>query len=326
MVENRVIGTGIIVIVVVLVVGTIGVSALVYQRLSATTPRCEAHPDEADNTPAAFVRAGFDTSPYLIEDYQEVSFPSRDPDVTISAWFIPAKDTDSAAAPTVIIVHGYNDCRQRAAILTPAAMLHNNGFNVLAIDLRGHGESAEGARMAAGTEEYRDVLGAWDWLLTEKGFLPERIGLMGFSLGGATVTIAAAQEPRVAAVWEDSAFADFLDILKLELQDSGIPSFFAPGAAFVGRLISGDDITAIRPVDAVTKFEGRPYYIVHGDADTRIPVSQATRLAETINANGGVVKPWILPGTAHIEAVFDAPDEYERRLIEFFSTSLADRS
>ena len=42
------------------------------------------------------------------------------------------------------------------------------------------------------------------------------------------------------------------------------------------------------PLAAVSRLNGRPFFITHGDADTRLSVQYAYDLAEAINANGGV--------------------------------------
>ena len=49
-------------------------------------------------------------------------------------------------------------------------MLARSGFSVLMMDLRDAGDSdVEDGRVAWGTEEYLDVLGAWDWLKFGEG-------------------------------------------------------------------------------------------------------------------------------------------------------------
>src|ERR1035437_4919873 len=53
-------------------------------------------------TPASF-RAWVDSTPYLMPDYQDVRFPSRDPAITIDAWWIPGPTAD---APAVVLAHG----------------------------------------------------------------------------------------------------------------------------------------------------------------------------------------------------------------------------
>jgi dipeptidyl aminopeptidase/acylaminoacyl peptidase len=308
----------------------IGLSVVVYNQLSIVQAKCGDHLAEANFTPAAFKQVPddkykpLDTTPYLMPDYEEVSFPSHDSrPVTISGFYVQARGTDPASAPTVIIVHGVNDCKRRAYILTAGGMLHKHGFNVLLIDLRNHGDSmVTNGRIAAGSVEYRDVLGAWDWLTTQKHVPPGQIGLMGFSLGAGTVMIAAGQEPRIAAVWEDSGYGALDKIIRSELARIGMPEIAESGAVEMGRLISGDNLLEYEPLQEVKKMGSRPFFIVHGDADKRVNVSNAADLAAAINANGGHVTPWITSGAAHIESIWDYPDQYEEKLAAFFAASL----
>ena len=76
---------------------------------------------------------------YLLE-YEDVSFSPRSDDTGISlkGWFIPAEVTTDT---TIIIVHGLNSNRAAGFMLPISQKLHQNGFNTLLIDLRGHGES-----------------------------------------------------------------------------------------------------------------------------------------------------------------------------------------
>lgn len=307
----------------VLIILFVGASIFIYDRVSAVEAHCDARPEDKDFTPDNFTRVNFDTTLYLMTNgYATVTFKSRGDDLDISGWYVPNESNNPA--PTVIIVHGVNDCKQRSFTLTTAGMLHNNGFNVLLMDMRDHGESEiEDGRHAAGTEEYRDILGAWDWLIAEKDASPESIGLMGFSLGGATSIIAASEEPQVAAIWSDSSFADIKDITGDELARSNFPRFMAVPGLFMGRIISEDDLTSKNPLDLVKNLDGRPIFIVHGKADERIDVKYASDLAHVINANGGSVDPWLVDGALHIESIWAEPEMYEENMVKFFGDSLS---
>ncbi len=311
-------------VVALVMVGYVVVGAMVYNRLTEVAPHCDNDPVEYANTPAAFTLDDVDPAPYLMPDYQEVSFPSRDDHLNIAAWWIPgAGVTDPSAIPTVILVHGLGGCRRSPAVLLAAGMLHRNGFNTLLIDLRDQGDSQiEDGRYAAGTEEYRDVLGAWDWLISDQNIAPEQIGLFGTSLGAATALIAMGEEPRVAATWEDSSYADLHVAAQAELARNGYPTMLADSAVWIGKLISGDDLGSLSPLGAIAKLNGRPIYITHGDADTRLSVQYAYDLADAVRAQGGTVEPWIVPGANHVGAMFLQPEEYERRLADFFQTYL----
>ncbi|MAS36883.1 MAG: hypothetical protein CL610_22965 [Anaerolineaceae bacterium] len=322
---QRRIGLGIIFISLVLVIAYGGGGLLVYQQAMTTGPQCQQglRAVWADNRPDAFVTGGVfdiretDTTPYAMPHYETVTFPSRDDQVTIAGWYAPAPDTNNA--PVVILAHGLNDCRLSPGVLLPAGMLHRAGFAVLLIDLRNHGDSQiTTGRMSGGILEYRDVLGAWDWLVNERGIAPERIGLYGVSLGAAAVLIAAGEEPQVAAVWEDSSYVDIMRAIEDELIRNQFPLFLGPAAVTMGRVVDGIDITARSPEAAARAMNGRPVFVAHSEADTRMPVFHARLLAEVTGTEA-----WIVPDSAHVQAVFDYADEYETRLVDFFRTHLA---
>ena len=326
--RNRILVGGLIVVLLLLGAGYVAGGALVYSQLSVVKPECKNYKttEWLKNTPSAFVATGesdADLKPYAMDTYQDVSFPSRADNVTIKGWYVPAQGVDEAAAPAVILVHGLNDCKHTPFILMPAGMLNKAGFNVLMIDLRNHGDSqVTDGRYAAGTIEYRDVLGAWDWLVNEKKVAPEKIGLFGTSLGAATVLIAMGEEPKVAAVWEDSSYADINVAINAELKRDGYPTMLAGAGILMGKVISNRDITAKSPLAAIATLNHRPLFITHGSADSRLSVQYAYDLTAAAQAQGETIKPWIVDGSEHVRAMFDHTTEYEQRLVEFFTTSL----
>ncbi|MGQ0600809.1 MAG: alpha/beta hydrolase, partial [Anaerolineales bacterium] len=301
----------------------LGVGYVIYSQLSPVTPRCPTH---AENTPAQFIvhsdkwRA-FDTTPYSMSHYEEIKIASRQPGLMLSAWYVEADPT----APTVILTHGLGSCKHDHTILVPAGMLYRAGFNVLMFDMRDHGFSdIEDGRTAIGNEEYLDLLGAWDWLQTEKGIAPERIGLYGTSLGAATTLAAFAEEPRTAAAFVDSPFADLNVVIAEELQRNRYPTFLAPAGLLMARLVAGDDLLAHPPLDAVRRAAGRPLFVVHGDADARINQHHTRDLAALGAQTAANIKTWLPIGIGHVEAVLASPEEYEQRLLQFFREALAE--
>jgi dipeptidyl aminopeptidase/acylaminoacyl peptidase len=314
-----------VVVALVAASGYVGTGYLAYQELSVVHPGCGAR-EFRTQTPADF--AAYDgnhdltveTAPFRFTDFETVAFPSRDAALTIRGWYAPGPA--SAAAPTVIIVHGRDSCRRDPVVMLPAGMLHRAGFGILLIDLRNHGDSdADNGHWAGGAKEYRDVLGAWDWLVST-GQDPARIGLFGVSLGAATVTIATGEERRVAATWADSSPAD-VGVAGAEYASSnGYPDLVVGSAIVIGRLIGDAELMSKSPDDEVMKLDGRPFGIVHGLADATVPPHHAVDLAAAAYSGGTRVEPWIIPGAEHAEAVLLRPSEYEMRLIPFFTASL----
>ncbi len=310
-----------VVFLVVLAVAYVGIGYVVYDKLSKVTPHGGV---DVNNTPANFKMTleeytDFDTSAYFMPEYEDVHFPSRQAGLNLAAWYIPGEPD----APAVIITHGLNGCKCSTRPLTVAGMLHRHGFNVLVYDMREHGESdIEDGRAAIGNEEYQDLLGAWDWMIAEKGFAPERIGVWGGSLGAGTTLIAFGQETRIQAAFVDSPYSDLPVIINEELQRNNYPTFLQPAAIIAARLAAGDNLVAFSPQDAITNANGRPIFIVHGTDDERINVHHTRDLATLAEQEGADVTIWLPEGVTHVMAEFALPEEYERRLVAFFEEAL----
>ncbi|MCP4423632.1 MAG: prolyl oligopeptidase family serine peptidase [Chloroflexi bacterium] len=302
----------------------LAVSYVLYDTLANIEHGCQdARPNRPDNFTdrSGFWREDFDYAAYFMPEYESVRFPSREAQFTIAGWYAEAVPD----APAVIVVHGLGSCKNAHTVLVPAGMLYKAGFNVLMVDMRDVNESDyEDGRFALGNEEYLDVLGGWDWLVNEKGIAPERIGMVGNSLGAATTLIAFAQEPQLAAVFVDSPFDNLPQIIDDELERANYPQFLTPGGILMARLVAGDNVVEHDPHEAIAKADGRPLFILHGTADGRISVQHSYELqyrAETVRANAAF---WFPEGVDHVQTASALTDEYESRLVAFFRENLGE--
>ena len=80
------------VVIAIAVVGYLYAGLFVYDQLSVTHAKCNGR--FPTNTPAAFTVESVDTTPYAMPAFETVTFPSRDPEVSISAWFVPPDDEE----------------------------------------------------------------------------------------------------------------------------------------------------------------------------------------------------------------------------------------
>ena len=300
----------------------LAISYVLYNALTNIEGGCQSslanRPDYfADSS--GFWRADFDYAAYFMPRYESVRFSSREAGITIAGWYVAA----APDAPAVIVVHGLGSCKNAHTVLTPAGMLHKAGFNVLLLDMRDVNESDyEDGRFAVGSEEYLDVLGGWDWLVAEKNIPPSQIGLMGNSLGAATVLIAFAQEAQIPAVFVDSPFDNLPQIINEELDRYHYPHFFTPGGILMARLIAGDDVLAYNPYEAIEQASGRALFIVHGTADARIHVRHSYQLQARAEAANARAVFWFPQDVGHIQSASAFTAEYEQRLVAFFGENL----
>lgn len=301
-----------------------GIGYYIYDLFTTVHPKCGSPymDGRREFTPASFKGVYYDennidVTPYLVKNFETVEFPARTDGNTISGWFIPSV---TPSDKVVIVVHGADVCRKNTSVLLPSGMLARNGFNVLNIDLRNHGDSqVVSKRFTAGVSEYKDVLGAFDWL-RKKGYAAEKIGVLGISMGASTSINAFSEEPAIAALWADSAFADIPTVLDDQLNMNGMPLFFANAVLIVARLNGTNmDMDAISPIKSIQKLDGRPAMIVHGTKDEWVNVNSAYRLHD---AAGKSAELWIIDGTRHVEGMFVYPNEYQKRLIAFFEKTL----
>jgi len=264
--------------------------------------------------------------------YRDVTFPSRIDHVMLKGWFIPGVLPHGrlTAQRTLILLHGTRTNRIDVGVglLALSAAFARRGFAVLAFDMRGMGESPP-APFSLGYFEQRDALGAVDFL--RSGPLPfpalgrpHAIGGWGVSLGAATLLLAAAQEPAIRAVVSDSAYADIIPILERVIpQMTGLPSAFTPGVLTAARVMYGVNYYAVRPVDVVARLAPRPVLFIHGAADTYIPPSNMTTLADAARQGREArVQTWLVPGAQHAKAYKVAGQAYVDRVVAFFDTAL----
>ncbi|HYF62842.1 MAG TPA: alpha/beta hydrolase, partial [Herpetosiphonaceae bacterium] len=137
----------------------------------------------------------------------------------------------------------------------------------------------------------------------ERGF--RNIGLHGYSMGAASGLLAAATDPAVKAMVEDSGYADLMDVLDQEVPErSGLPPVFTPGIVLMARLMYGIHADEVKPAEAAARFAPRPLLVIHGDADQLIPVANAGRIWRARYGEGepDPATYYVVPGAGHTQA------------------------
>lgn len=215
---------------------------------------------------------------------------------------------------TVLVTHGSSGSRDHA---TPyAAFLLDAGYDVLAPDARGHGES--GGFVTYGVREADDVQ---RWAAWARARRPGAcVYALGSSLGAAQVLLAEASRPAFCAIVSDSSFATFLDAgldriaRPLGLGDAG--RWLGRPAAYAGlgyvRLRYGVNLLDASPSAAIARIR-TPVLLIHGGADAHTPVYHARALAAAQPA----ATLWIVAGAAHTASWRAEPEAFPRRIVAF---------
>jgi fermentation-respiration switch protein FrsA (DUF1100 family) len=247
-------------------------------------------------------------------DYEEISFPSRVDELTLYGWYLPAEGDE-----VIIMVHGAEQHRAdpNVKMLDIACGLVEHGYSVVMFDMRGHGES-EGERMSAGYYEPRDLGGAVDYVV---GLGFEDIGVLGFSMGGATTIMTTADCEDIDVIVCDSAFADLNDMLEPQFAErTFFPTFFLKPLLFMVKMMYGIDFTAVKPVEVVANIAPCPILFIQGELDDVVPPAHAQILLEASNNPSNQL--WLLPDVGHVEAYATYPEEYMDKVTAFFDEAL----
>ena len=240
---------------------------------------------------------------------EAVTIPSRSGSL-LRGWLVRGKP----GAGAVVVLHGIR--ADRAKMLNRIRLLKEAGYSVLAIDLQANGESP-GKHITFGHLEALDAQAA---VAFARERLPgNRVGAIGVSLGGAA-TLLGPQPLPVDALVLEAVFPDIDHALANRL------SFYLGPA---GRLLAplylaimppflGVHASELRPIDHIGEVVA-PLLIIAGKADRYTPIDESRALFARARAPKQL---WEVEGAGHVDFAAYAPDEYRRRVLDFFGEYL----
>jgi len=244
----------------------------------------------------------------------DITLTTRD-GLRLAAWCFPSQNRAA-----IILLHGYK--ANRSTMLPIAAMLIRHGYGVIIPDFRGHGES-EGELITFGHNEVRDVEAAHQYLLTRSEVDPERIGLLGNSMGSATALLYAAENPAIKAVVAQSPYATLDDMVRANVRRLNLPTFLlAPMMVFFIERKFGFPVDTLAPVHHVGRISPRPVLILMGGKDTWVNPGGGRQLDA---AAGEPHELWFEPELGHLEFHEKRAAEFEERIVAFFDKHLLDK-
>lgn len=217
--------------------------------------------------------------------HQDVSFESDG--VVLRGWLFTALPPRRSV--TVVALHGIADNRESTIWI--AERLVPKGFDVLAYDSRGNGESG-GDACTYGFYEKKDLARALDQLGIQRAVL------VGNSLGAAVALQAAAMDSRVIAVVAADTFSDLETIVRERAP------FFASKAQVEKALVLAERdghfrIADVSPVDAARRIRV-PVLLLHGAEDRE---TSAAHSEQVFAALAGLRELRLVSGAGHGEAL-----------------------
>jgi len=241
-----------------------------------------------------------------IAGLHEVRF--RDAGATeLAGWYAASRNRAA-----VVLVHGTG--ADRSGVLVETQFLAEAGFGVLAIDLPGQGASAGETQW--GPAERRAISGAVQWLSVQPDVDPQCIGGLGLSMGAYVMTQAAVLDARLRAVVLGASPNDVVEQNWVSSARWGLLSQLPVYWALRASAQTYD----LLPKDVIGRIAPRSVFIIGGEHDTAVP----RYMAEQLFAAAGEPKElWIVPGAGHVDYLRYAPQEYPRRVTEFFRRRLS---
>jgi uncharacterized protein len=213
----------------------------------------------------------------------------------IHGWWAQARNETRAGAnntaSTVLYLHGTRWNLSGSA--NRIQRWQERGFNVLAIDYRGFGQSSGG--QPSEDKAYEDARSALAWLRANR---PDTRGyvLVGHSLGGAVAIELAASEQNVKGLVTEATFTSMRGMAERT------PARFLPLS-----LVLTQKFESIDKIDRVKV----PTLIVHGKADSLVPVEMAHELFAKVKAPKEIL---IVDNGTHHNIGWVAGDAYNAAL------------
>jgi uncharacterized protein len=234
---------------------------------------------------------------------------------TIRGWFVAGRPGGGA----VVLMHGVRG--NRLPMVPRARVLRDAGYSVLLFDFQAHGEST-GSRITFGRLEGRDAVAAIDFV--RKTMPGEKVGVIGVSLGGASVLLAPASLTVDALVLEgvypdiDAATANRVNDTLGPWLGPLLSKPLARVLALVTAPLLGVAPADLRPIDHMTEVRA-PLLMLIGACDTYTTVEETRAMFERAK---GPKSLWIVDGAGHVDIEAHAGATYWSRMLQFLSARL----
>jgi len=273
---------------------------------------------------------GLDTSSFAVPEL--VRYPSFDKEGgadsaqrEIPAWVY--KPTGKGPHPVIIRIHGGPEGQSRPSFSSTYQMwIAKLGAAVILPNVRGstgYGKTYVGLDNGFNREDsVKDIGALLDWIVLQPDLDASRVAVYGGSYGGYMVLASAAHySDRLKAAVDNvgiSNFVSFLentqdyrrDLRRQEYGDERDPAM-------------REHLQRISPLNNVEKISV-PMFIVQGENDPRVPVTEATQMVEALRKEGHTVWYMNALNEGHGYRKRENRDTFQQATVLFFETHLVD--
>ena len=185
--------------------------------------------------------------------------------------------------PSVALLHGFtgNKLEGHRNFVLLARRLASVGVACLRFDFRGSGESQGDFSEMTISREVQDTVAAAEYLRNQPHLDPERVMLLGFSMGAMVASLALAEvRPHRLALWSPALPELWLRHLRGGMLPPTVTDY---GGWPLGRDFL-QEVVRLRPLEAAAAWGGVAH-IFHGDADQTCPPAWGLRYAEALQCD-----------------------------------------
>jgi len=304
----KILATAIVLLICIVIAGQLMISYQFAQLLThyPKSSRAEAIQHKPSNQVENIFAA------FGVQDYEKLTLQTSDK-LNLEAIYIPSQNQAS-----VILLHGYKGYLYETAHI--ASLLQKHGYGAILPVFRAHGYS-DGKLITFGKHEVKDVQAAYDYLLTRDDVNPEKIGLIGNSMGGSIGLLYAATNPQIKAIVAQSPYGSLHDTA-----DAGLAKFtnlqgfpYNKMMEYFIQKIADINIDELAPIDVIADIAPRPVFIMVGGMDSVVAPKGGVALHDAAQEPKEL---WVGQNLDHAQFNLRRADDFEGRVTAFFDQYL----
>ncbi len=281
----------------------------------------------------------FEEKPFFIiprgtpnADAEDVRFAARN-GLTLSGCYLKGHGNRRG-----VILFGLEFGSDRWSSIQYCERLRKAGYDVFAYEPRNQGDSDRDPDYAplqwVTSRDLDDARAAVAYLKARPDADSRGLGVFGISKGGCLAMLLAAEDPTIRCVVTDGAYDTYLTMVPYMRRWVSIYSPRKKLQKLCPDCLYGDiGMGGIREAAKRRKVEFLwvgtaarsitvPVFMIHGEGDTYIKPEMAKALFSRVRTPEKQL--WIVPKAKHNQAPQLAPDEYPKRLVDFFDDHLGD--
>lgn len=214
----------------------------------------------------------------------------------------------------IIVCHGIRQNKD-APIFTKIAMGFEKDYDVINMDLRGHGESGGGCTLTA--LEVYDLKAVVDYARQNH----HKVGVIGFSLAAATAVLETADYHNIDSLILVSPFTKITDVNLRFWRRSAISCIIEDIRDSNQKVKMGNIfLDKQNPIDLIDRLSPTPVLFLHGREDWVIDASQSQRLYERASEPKELI---IFEDAGHAERLYQRfPERFEEICLRWFKETL----